>query len=225
MVLSRHSRPPGGPPLSLILFDVDGTLVDSQDLIVRTMEAAFAEAGRQAPRRQDVLRLVGRSLPLMMAELAGPDAPVEPLVDAYRRHFQDLVTGEDVAGTLYPGAAEAIARLAAAPGVRLGIATGKSRRGVARILDQLDWHGLFATIQTADDAPSKPHPGMILQALAETGAAAGSTCMVGDSIFDMQMALAAGVAAIGVSWGYHPPADLLGAGAGRILASFAELTG
>ena len=92
--------------------------------------------------------------------------------------------------------------------MELGIATGKSRRGVAHLLDRHGWAGIFATIQTADDHPSKPHPAMLEKALAETGADRRDSVMVGDSTFDMAMARDAGIGAIGVSWGYHRPEAL-----------------
>jgi phosphoglycolate phosphatase len=107
--------------------------------------------------------------------------------------------------------------------VVLGIATGKSRRGVAAMLDKHDFMKAFATIQTSDTSPSKPHPGMVLQAMAETGIDAADTVMIGDTAFDMEMARAAGTAAIGVSWGYHAAADLHAAGAAAVIDDFAAL--
>jgi phosphoglycolate phosphatase len=101
------------------------------------------------------------------------------------------------------------------------LATGKSRRGVAALLARHGWEDLFDTVQTADDAPSKPHPGMIERALAQTGTPAGRAVMIGDSTYDMAMARAAGVRALGVSWGYHPPADLIAAGAQAVAADMA----
>ena len=120
---------------------------------------------------------------------------------------------------LFPGVAETIGRLAADPGIRLGIATGKSRRGVAHLVGRFAWDRVFATIQTADDAPSKPDPGMLLRAMAETGVAPDRTVMLGDTTFDMAMARAAGVRPIGVSWGYHPVPALTEAGAGSKAAA------
>jgi phosphoglycolate phosphatase len=212
------------PPATLVVFDVDGTLIDSQDVLYRTHERAFGEHGLALPPREAVLALVGRSLPLMMESLAGPDAPLDSLVESYKRHFMAEVSRPDHVETLYPGAAAALARLSAVPGLRLAIATGKSRRGMARIVERLGWDSLFVAILTADDAPSKPHPGMVLQAMAQAGAAPRETIVVGDTTFDMEMARAAGARAIGVAWGYHPPEALLAAGAERVLAHFDELT-
>jgi phosphoglycolate phosphatase len=103
--------------------------------------------------------------------------------------------------------------------VVLGIATGKSRRGVARLLERQGWGGRFFTIQTADDHPSKPHPSMILRAMAEAGAEPSATVMVGDTSYDMEMARSAGVGALGVTWGYHPVERLRLAGAHRLVAT------
>jgi phosphoglycolate phosphatase len=95
---------------------------------------------------------------------------------------------------------------------------------VAHLVERHGWHRVFATIQTADDAPSKPDPGMILRAMAETGISPEATIMVGDTSFDMAMARGAGVRAIGVSWGYHPVSALEEAGAERIIHRFGALT-
>jgi phosphoglycolate phosphatase len=116
-----------------------------------------------------------------------------------------------------------IAELARRDDIVLGIATGKSQRGVRLVLGH---HGLldhFITIKTADDAPSKPDPGMVLAAMREAGAAPENTVVVGDTVYDMAMARAAGAAGIGVTWGYHPGAALAGAGALAVIDRFANL--
>jgi phosphoglycolate phosphatase len=214
---------PQFPPASLVVFDVDGTLIDSQDVLVRTHELAFGEHGLPPPSRAAILALVGRSLPLMMESLAGPDAPLESLVESYKRHFMAEVSRPDHVEPLYPGAADALARLSAMPGLRLAIATGKSRRGIVRIIERLGWADLFVSLQTADDAPSKPHPGMVLNAMAAAGASPRETVVVGDTTFDMEMARAAGARPFGVAWGYHPREALAAAGAERVLGHFDEL--
>jgi phosphoglycolate phosphatase len=124
---------------------------------------------------------------------------------------------------LFPQAKETIAHLADLKEHLLGIATGKSRRGIDRLFDREGWHKSFATIQTADDHPSKPHPSMLLEAMRETGAAPASTVMVGDTSYDIEMARAAGACAIGVAWGYHTVAELTGAGAKVIVERFEDL--
>lgn len=208
--------------MPLIIFDVDGTLVDSQDMIVAAHGAAFATLGLAVPPRERLLGLVGLSLPETFTALVGAEGPVEALAAAYRAGFQRLRADPARAEPLFPGADAALRRLAAGEGTRLGIATGKSRRGVAAILARHGWEGLFATIQTADDAPSKPHPAMIRQALAQTGTPPDAAVMVGDSTFDMAMARQAGVRALGVAWGYHPPEALVEAGAEAVAEGFPE---
>ncbi|GAA0308863.1 HAD-IA family hydrolase [Rhodovulum strictum] len=201
-----------GPRLAL--FDVDGTLVDSQSHIAGAMEAAFAAENLPAPRREAILSVVGLSLPLAIATLA--PAQSEPararMLDAYRETYFGLRVGTE-ASPLFPGARAALDALAGAPGVVLGIATGKSRRGLEAILAAHGLSQLFDTLQHADDHPSKPHPAMVLAALEETGVAPGAAVMIGDTKFDIEMGRAAGVRTLAVGWGYHPADRLAGADA------------
>lgn len=207
----------------LIVFDVDGTLVDSQHLIVAAQREAFAAHGLEPPSRVRSLSVVGLSLPEAFTALVGAHGPIEGLADAYKSAFQRLRADPSCHEPVFPGAAELVDDLARQDGVALGIATGKSRRGVAHLVARHDWQRFFATIQTADDAPSKPDPAMLRQAMAEAGAAPGDTVMIGDATFDMLMARAAGVRPIGVSWGYHPVAALEEAGAAAIVSSYEQL--
>ncbi len=209
--------------MQLVILDVDGTLVDSQALIVAAQRRAFAACGLPAPTRERSLSIVGLSLREAFTALVGSSGPVERLAEAYRDAFGELRADPAHAEPLFPGIEAMIGRLAARDDVVLGIATGKSRRGVSHLVLRHGWERVFATIQTADDAPSKPHPGMILQAMAETGVAPAKTAMVGDTSFDMAMARAAGVRAIGVAWGYHPVAALREAGADTVVQDAAEL--
>lgn len=204
-----------------MIFDVDGTLVDSQDLIVAAQHQAFGALGLEPPGRTKALSIVGLSLPEAFTALVGLDGPVRELAEAYKAAFQRLRADPSYAEPLFPGAEEAMARLEQA-GFLLGIATGKSRRGVAHLLDRYGWGSRFATIQTADDAPSKPHPAMLLQALDETGAGPHEAAMIGDTTFDMGMARAAGIGAVGAAWGYHPAAALREAGAHVLAATLEE---
>ncbi|MBZ6079256.1 HAD-IA family hydrolase [Microvirga puerhi] len=209
--------------MKLVIFDVDGTLVDSQNMIVAAQHRAFAAVGLEPPTRERALSIVGLSLVEAFTVLVGPEGPVENLVRVYKEAFGTLRADPANAEPLFPGALACLQALRQRDEVLLGIATGKSRRGVNRLLEHEGWHGHFATIQTADDAPSKPHPGMILQAMAEVGADAMDTVMIGDSSYDMAMACAAGVLPIGVSWGFQPVASLVAAGARHIVASYPEL--
>ncbi len=209
----------------LILFDCDGTLADGQHMIVSAMQSAFAELELAPPSYDAVLHTVGLSpLESMRCLAAGMNARVhEALAAAYRAHFQALRRRSDFSEPLFPGAREAIRHLAAQPELLLGIATGKSRRGVSALLEREALTSTFVTVQTADDAPSKPHPGMIRNALAETGLSLRQTVMIGDTTHDILMARNAGVTGIGVAWGYHRPAELVSAGAAAVADSFPQL--
>lgn len=212
--------------MTLILFDCDGTLVDSQNAIVSAMNTAFAAHGLKLAERQRVMGVVGLSLVAAVARLL-PDRDRdlhESVAEEYKRSFQELRRRPEHDEPLFPRAREAVELLAGRPGVQLGIATGKSRRGVDAMLEQQGWRSVFATIQTADDNPSKPHPGMILRAIAECGADAARAIMVGDTTFDIDMARAAGIHAVGVSWGYHDVAALKRSGAHVMIESFDELS-
>jgi phosphoglycolate phosphatase len=188
------------------------------------MHQAYDRHGLPRPTREQVLALVGLSLPDTFTRLAdGAAHPIATLVEAYSDAFRALRAQPNSMEPLYPGAEQAIARLAKRDDVVLGIATGKSMRGIEVVLGHYKLLSNFTTIQCADTAPSKPDPGMVLNALRDTGVAAGDTVLIGDSIYDMQMAKAAGARAIGVAWGYHPPADLTAAGADAIVQDFAAL--
>lgn len=212
--------------MKLIIFDCDGTIVDSQHIIVAAMEGAFHDAGLKPPSRSDILSVVGLSLVPAVARLLpdGVDAgQAGRLAERYKSGFQHLRLDPANHEPLYPGAREAIAALAEREDVVLGVATGKSRRGVDVLFEREGLNGLFATIQTADDHPSKPHPSMIHQALAETSAGAGRTIMIGDTTYDIHMARAAGVVPLGVAWGYHEVPALREAGAAVVLDAYSEL--
>jgi phosphoglycolate phosphatase len=189
-------------------------------MIVAAQREAFAACGLEPPSRARSLSIVGLSLPEAFTALVGADGPIEKLAEAYKAAFGRLRADPACEEPLFPGAEALIARLAARSDVVLGVATGKSRRGVAHILATHGWTDVFATVQTADDAPSKPDPTMLRQALKDTGIQADAAVMIGDTSFDMGMAKAAGLHAVGVSWGYHPVAALREAGADTIIDSF-----
>lgn len=192
--------------LRLVIFDVDGTISDSQGDIVASMSRAFEKAGLPAPVRETVLGIVGLSLDVAIPRLAPGLAPTAhaTMVADYKDAYLQLRTAPGaVASPLYPGIEDAIAELAADPLTVLGIATGKSMRGLIALLDGHGFGPHFVTRQTADLHPSKPDPAMLLAACAETGIAPDRAVMIGDTSFDMDMAKAAGMKAIGVTWGYH----------------------
>jgi phosphoglycolate phosphatase len=211
--------------LKLVIFDCDGTLVDSQHMILAAMREAYGSHGLAVPDRETLLSIVGLSLPQAFEKLGNgaADFPVAGLCDGYRAAFHALSAAETHhLEPLYPGAATTVAALAKRENVVLGIATGKSQRGVRGVLAR---HGLidhFITIKTADDAPSKPDPGMVLRAMHDAGVEARDTVVIGDTVYDIAMAHAAGAAAIGVTWGYHTRDALVAAGA-TVIDDFAAL--
>ena len=200
--------------MKLAVFDCDGTLIDGQASICQAMETAFGQFGLPLPARSEVRRAVGLSLPLAIARLL-PGAPAArqlALVEAYKQAFRTARAAGELDQPLYEGTAALLGALRDA-GWLLGVATGMSRRGLDHCLAMHGLTGHFTTLQTADTHPSKPHPAMLEAALGEAGAHARDAVMVGDTAFDMAMALAAGVRAIGVDWGYHEARELLAAGA------------
>jgi len=211
--------------LKLVVFDCDGTLIDSQHMIVAAMNHAFDAHGIANLPRERVLSIVGLSLAeAISALLPEADAGVRHrLTEDYKNAFHALRHRQDLHEPLFEGAREAIEALAARDNVLLGIATGKSQRGLQLALEAHDIRHHFVTLQTADDAPSKPHPEMLLRAIRETGADAADTVLIGDTSYDMQMARAAGAQALGVGWGYHTREHLMQTGAHRVLEHFSEL--
>ncbi len=211
--------------MKLILFDMDGTLIDSAALLLAAQEETLRHHGLVHPGRAAGLAVVGLTLDVALGALIGSGRPERDMAETYKDVFHALRTSGDpaYAEPMFPGVAEGLERLFAREDVLLGIATGKSLRGYRYVAEKYGWERYFATVQTADTAPSKPHPGMVLQALTETGSEAASTMLIGDSHHDMEMARAAHVAAIGVAWGFMPPARLVEAGAARIITGFEEI--
>lgn len=210
----------------LILFDCDGTIVDSEALIVDAMVRAFDMAGMVAPSSAEVRRVIGLSLPIAVKqicvnmnenaahtnEIPHPkitNSAIEKIAEGYKTSYGYLRDELGHDEPLFEGITELIHKLAATDHYILGIATGKSMKGVDNLLKRYDMTNLFHTIQTADNAPSKPHPGMIHQALSETGITSKRAVMIGDTTFDMEMAKNGGIDAIGVTWGHHEMAELL----------------
>lgn len=198
----------------LAIFDCDGTLVDSGATIHVALADAFAENGLNPPPPEVSRRIIGLSLAEAMAALM-PEWPAErhsALAEDYKRAFWRLRATGKVEEPLFDGVLELLDALEA-EGWLLAVATGKSDRGLKHCLESHGIHARFVSLQTADRHPSKPHPSMVEQAIADAGATPETSFVVGDTSFDMAMAVAAGAAAIGAGWGYHDAEELVAAGA------------
>ncbi|PZU49374.1 MAG: haloacid dehalogenase [Sphingomonas sp.] len=211
--------------MKLAVFDCDGTLVDSQANILRAMHSSFSRLGLDDPDPHAVRRVVGLSLVEAMQALL-PEAPQdlhERLAEDYKLAFQRLRADQMLdPEPLFDGVRELLEELEAG-GWQLAVATGKSDRGLKLCLEH---HGLekhFISLQTADRHPSKPHPSMLLQCIADAGVAPDSAFIIGDTVFDIGMGVAAGVTALGVDWGYHEAAELMEAGAAAVARDADEL--
>ena len=207
----------------LIVFDCDGTLVDSQQLIVEAARQTLLAHELEPVEANAVRAVIGLSLELALAQLV-PDADERMLISlvaSYRANWR-LLRSQGVLEPLFPRTREVLDMLGR-NGHLLGVATGKSRSGLLEVLDHHGLTALFVSFQTADRHPSKPHPSMLEEAMRETGSAPAETLMVGDTSFDMEMARAAGARAIGVAWGYHSPELLRAAGAELVLDDFDQL--
>lgn len=206
------------------IFDCDGTLVDGQAGICEAMEIAFAEAALPAPDRHQIRRIVGLSLPQAVRILA-PHASGEMhahAVEAYKQAYRASRMEQRLEEPLFDGISELLHDLKDR-GWMLAVATGKSDRGLSACLAGHGLTDLFTSLQTADRHPSKPHPAMLEAALFECGAQVEDAVMIGDTSFDMEMARAARVRALGVDWGYHTEDELRGAGAEQVAITTAEL--
>jgi phosphoglycolate phosphatase len=198
----------------LAIFDCDGTLVDSGATIYAALSETFRQHGLDVPPPEVARRVIGLSLVEAMATLL-PGSTAEwhaELAEDYKRAFMGLRVAGQVEEPLFDGVIELLDALEA-DGWLLAVATGKSDRGLKHCLEQHGIHARFVSLQTADRHPSKPHPSMVEQAIADAGASPATTIVIGDTSFDMAMAVAAGAVPVGVAWGYHDPHELIAAGA------------
>lgn len=211
--------------LRLVIFDVDGTLVDSLAHIKWAMSVAFETCDLPQPVEAAVRGIIGLSLPVAMDRLHPglSDTALKALVTAYGESFRSQAEARPET-SFFPGALQELQRLSQVEEVLLGVATGKSRRGMDRILSTHKLGPLFQTVQVADDHPSKPHPSMIETCLRDTGVEARNAIIIGDTTFDLEMGRAAGVGTIGVDWGYHETGSLRPF-ADQIVESFDALPG
>jgi phosphoglycolate phosphatase len=211
--------------LKLVVFDCDGTLVDSQHAIFRSMSGAFARYGLPNLSRDSVRRIVGLSLHNAISVLV-PEANsdlIENIRLAYSDEWKKMRANESLEEPLFPGALNAILQVEEA-GWLLGVATGKSYDGVVATLSRYGILDKFITIQASDKVMlGKPNPEMIFAALDETNVDKSHAVMIGDTTFDIDMAINAGVCAIGVNWGYHDANELIASGAQCVINQFHEL--
>lgn len=213
--------------MKLVLFDCDGTLVDSAGVIHACMVRTFDEYGLPEPHPEHTKSIIGLTLDLAIARMLERevDTEIAAMTVSYKKHFMSYRNSGDALEPLFEGIAPLIGQLADMDEIILGIVTGKSRRGLDAILAHHRLDNSFVSIRTADDCPSKPHPAMVLECCAETGMLPNETYVIGDSVYDMQMARAAGAVAIGVSWGYAGVPELRQAGAHRIVTRADEIAG
>jgi len=212
------------PTSRLAVFDCDGTLVDGQGAVCTAMEQAFAVSDFTCPPRAVVRRILGLSLPQAIGRLA-PDAPAEAvrqMTADFKSAFRAAREAGILSEPLYDGIPDLLAALRGA-GWAMGVATGKSDAGLSHCLAVHGISDYFVTLQTADRHPSKPNPAMLEAALAEAAAERAQAVMIGDTVYDIAMAAGIGVRAVGVAWGYHEPAELLGAGAVHVAQTVREL--
>lgn len=206
--------------MRLVLFDCDGTLVDSAHLIHEVMVRTFRHFALEEPQAATTHSIIGLTLDMAIARMRGLDA-VDAQATLMMAHYKSIFAATRLeAGfqePLYDGVAEALTHLAAQDDIILGAVTGKSRGGLNRVCETHGWNGTFFVSRTADDCPSKPHPAMVLECCDAAGISPGDTIVIGDSIYDMEMAKAAGAKALGVSWGYGAADALLQAGADAII--------
>jgi phosphoglycolate phosphatase len=203
----------------LLVFDWDGTLMDSAAAISESLQAACTDLGLPVPSRERARHVIGLGLTDALAYVLPelPTADYPRVLDQFRVHFLRRDTGT----TLFAGAKEMIRELHDA-GFMLAVATGKSRRGLDRSLHATGLHGCFDTTRCADEGFSKPHPGMLEAVMDNLATAPAATVMIGDTTHDLEMAKAAGVAAVAVTYGAHERAAL---DACRPLAMVDELQG
>lgn len=213
-------------PIRFAVFDCDGTLVDSQFVIAQTMNLMFAEFGLPSMETTEIRKIIGLHLPEAIKALiieAPRNVSFEQMAEAYKAHFFRIREAGGFHEPIFDHVIDVLHGLAE-DGVTIGMATGKSRRGAEYVLERHGLRHLFASIKTSDDGPGKPHPQILIDAMAQMGAKPRETIVIGDTSFDIKLAKNAGAGAIGVKWGYHTAQELEAAGADRLIGSFAEVT-
>ena len=210
----------------LVVFDCDGTLVDSQYRIVICAQRAFAEHGLPEPTAQMVRSGVGLPLEVALMRIMPEErqGDFEAVTASYRKIAYDIAEQNLYPEALYPNLVNCLQSLKS-QGIAMGVATGKSRRGLKRTLDHFELNDFFYVTKTVEDGPGKPAPNILLDAIAELGASPETTVMVGDTTFDMEMGNRANCHTIGVNWGYHDVEDLIATGANFLATDYNEIPG
>ena len=188
----------------LIAFDWDGTLFDSTRMIARCIQASVVDVGGAKPTEKDAAWVIGLGLAEALAK-AAPDVPREKYAELgarYRYHYLQLQ--DDL--VLFDGVLPMLDALKAR-GHRLAVATGKSRRGLNEVLATVALRDLFDDSRTADETSGKPHPQMLLELMEALDVTPERTLMIGDTTHDLQLAINAGCASVGVSYGAHEPSS------------------
>ncbi|CAD7033987.1 HAD family hydrolase [Pseudorhizobium halotolerans] len=212
--------------MKLILFDCDGTLVDSVSLIHETMRRTFLHFDKPEPKVEATKAIIGLTLDIAIARMLGrPHAGDEEvaMMAYYKSLFSEVRRDLDFREPLFPGIRELVDKIGPRDDLLIGAVTGKSRRGLDLIMETHGFGKYFVVSRTADDCPSKPHPAMVTECCDETGMVPSVTIVIGDAVYDMQMAKTAGATAIGVSWGYASVEDLWNAGADAVVDHPSEL--
>jgi len=205
---------------SLIVFDWDGTLIDSASAIVECIQLAARDLSLPVPDRDTASHVIGLGLhdSLRHAVPSLPSGQYGEFVARYRTHFLER---EETMG-LFPGVRELLDALRAR-GHWLAVATGKSRRGLDRALEASGLGALFSATRCGDETQPKPHPAMLLELMQQLTVDPGQALMIGDTSHDLAMAAAAGVDALAVAYGAHPGEQLRALAPRACVASIAEL--
>lgn len=196
------------PDLRLVIWDVDGTLVNSRATILFAMRSAFDVTGVSYPGDAAAMSGVGLSLPVLFARMCpdADDVALGALTKAYKQAYFDrrVALGDQEMTPFFDGMRDVLDALRADDWTLMAVATGKSRRGLDKMISGHGLQSYFQSTQSADEHPSKPNPSMIMSALRDTGVDPARAVIVGDTTFDIDMGRAAGVRTLGVGWGYHP---------------------
>lgn len=211
--------------MKLVLFDCDGTLIDSAAVIHASMEKTFVEAGYAVPDISQTKSVIGLTLDIALARMLERDIDeqIRHMVGRYKHHSLTMRAVQDCHEPFYEGVWEVLHELRRIDDVLLGVVTGKSRRGLDNLIAKHELEAAITASRTADECPSKPHPAMVLECCAETGMHPGQTIVIGDAVYDMQMAVNAGAMAVGVNWGYSNEKALAAAGADHVVGDPSEL--